>query len=178
MNKRLFFNIDWGLLAPAIILVILSLITLFSIDRALFNSQFVFFIVGIFAFLFFSQTNYRTVNLYATPIYIVSIVLLITVLLIGVEARGSVRWLEIFGFRVQFSEILKPFLVISLSSYLASKNNYSLKTLFLATCFGKCANLCFGSNYGIYCFWFSFQILFFRINSFVNNVSYTLEIFA
>ena len=135
MNKRLFFNIDWGLLAPAIILVILSLITLFSIDRALFNSQFVFFIVGIFAFLFFSQTNYRTVNLYATPIYIVSIVLLITVLLIGVEARGSVRWLEIFGFRVQFSEILKPFLVISLSSYLASKNNYSLKTLFLATCF-------------------------------------------
>ncbi|MDP2585377.1 MAG: FtsW/RodA/SpoVE family cell cycle protein [Candidatus Levybacteria bacterium] len=135
MNRRSFFSIDWGLLAPAIILVILSLITLFSIDTSLFKSQLVFCIVGIFAFLFFSQTNYKTVNLYAIPIYIVSIVLLIVVLIVGVETRGSVRWLEIFGFKVQFSEILKPFLAISLSSYLSSKNNYSLKTLFLATCF-------------------------------------------
>lgn len=135
MNRRSLFNIDWRLLTPAIILVILSLITLFSIDISLFRSQLLFFIVGIFAFLFFSQTNYKTVNLYATPIYIISIVLLIVVLIIGVETRGSVRWLEIFGFRVQFSEILKPFLAISLSSYLSSKNNYSLKTLFLATCF-------------------------------------------
>ncbi len=135
MNKRSLFDIDWGLIAPVIVLVILSLTTLFSIDFSLFKSQLVFFIIGIFAFLFFSQTNYKTVKLYAWPIYIASIVLLIVVLIIGAETRGSVRWLEFFGFRVQFSEILKPFLAISLSSYLASKNNYSFKTLFLATCF-------------------------------------------
>lgn len=135
MNRRSLSNIDWGLLAPVIVLVILSLTALFSMDISLFKSQLLFFIIGIFAFLFFSQTNYKTVNLYALPIYIVSIILLIIVLIIGSETRGSVRWLEFFGFRVQFSEILKPFLAISLSAYLSSKNNYSLKTLFLANCF-------------------------------------------
>ena len=135
MNRRSVFNFDWGLLTPVIVLVILSLTTLFSLDFTLFKSQLLFFVIGIFAFIFFSQTNCKTVNLYALPIYIISIVLLIIVLIIGVETRGSVRWLDIFGFRVQFSEILKPFLAISFSSYLSSMNNYSFRILFLAICF-------------------------------------------
>lgn len=135
MNRRPFFDIDWGLLTPVIILVILSLTTLFSMDVPLFKSQFLFFIIGIFAFLFFSQANYKAVKLYSLSIYVISIVLLIAVLIIGVETRGSVRWLTFFGFKIQFSEILKPFLAISLSSYLSFRNNYSFKTLFLTTCF-------------------------------------------
>lgn len=132
MNRRS-FNIDWGILTPVIVLVILSLTTLFSLDFSLFKSQLTFFIIGIFVFLFFSQTNFNTVKFYARPIYVISIILLAIVLIVGVEARGSVRWLEIFGFRVQFSEILKPFLAISLASYLSSKNSYSLKTLLWAS---------------------------------------------
>jgi len=135
MNKNAIFDIDWGLISPVIILVILSLATLFSIDFSLFKSQLVFFIIGIVAFLLFSQTNYRTVSLYSVPIYIVSVVLLLIVLVVGIENRGVVRWLELFGFRVQFSEIIKPFLAISLSSFLVSKNNYSFKILFLGMCF-------------------------------------------
>jgi len=135
MNRRMLFDIDWGLIAPVIILVILSLTTLFSINISLFKSQLVFLIIGILAFLFFSQTNYRTVSMYSAPIYIISVVLLFVVLLVGIESRGSVRWLEFFGFRMQFSEILKPFLAISLSSFLVSKNNYSFKTLSLGMCF-------------------------------------------
>jgi len=135
MNRRSFLNIDWGLLTPVIILVILSLTTLFSLDVSLFRSQLTFFVIGVFAFLFFAQTNYKIINLYALPIYIISIILLIIVLIIGTETRGSVRWLDFFGFNVQFSEILKPFLAISLSAYLFSRNNYSLKTLLLAICF-------------------------------------------
>lgn len=128
--KKALFDIDWGLITPVIILVILSLTTLFSIDLSLFRSQLIFFIIGILAFLFFSQTNYRTVSLYSVPIYIISVVLLFIVLVIGIESRGAIRWLEFFGFRIQFSEILKPFLAISLSSFLSSRNNYSFKTLF------------------------------------------------
>src|SRR3989344_2517340 len=135
MNKRTLFDIDWGLMTPVIVLIILSLTTLFSVDLDLFKSQLFFFVLGIFAFLFFSQTNYKIAKLYSIPIYILSIILLIVVSIVGTETRGSVRWLEFFGFRVQFSEILKPFLAISLSSYLSSRNNYSFKTMFLAICF-------------------------------------------
>ncbi len=133
--KKSLFDIDWGLIAPVIVLVILGLTTLFSVDLSLFKSQLLFFIIGIFAFLFFSQTNYKTIKIYATPIYVISIILLLIVLIVGAETRGSVRWLEFLGFRVQFSEILKPFLAISLSSYLSLRNNHSFKTLFIATCF-------------------------------------------
>lgn len=135
MNRRSLLDIDWGLIAPVVILVTFSLTTLLSVDFNLFKSQFVSFILGIAAFLFFSQTNYKTVKIYSIPIYIISVVLLIIVLIVGAETRGSVRWLEFLGFRVQFSEILKPFLAISLASYLSSKNNYSFRTLLLVICF-------------------------------------------
>ena len=133
--KKSLFDIDWGLIAPVIVLVLLSLTILFSVDLSLFKNQLLFFIIGIFAFLFFSQTNYKTIKIYSIPIYIISIVLLLIVLIIGAETRGSVRWLEFLGFRVQFSEILKPFLAISFSSYLSSRNNHSFKTIFLGICF-------------------------------------------
>jgi len=135
MNRRSLFDIDWGLLAPVFVLATLSLTALFSMDFSLFKSQLIFFIIGLFAFFFFSQTNYKTVKFYALPIYLISITLLIIVLIIGVETRGSIRWLDFFGFRAQFSEILKPFLAISFSAYLSYGNNSSLKTLLLAFLF-------------------------------------------
>lgn len=131
MNKKFIFDIDWGLIAPIMILVALSLITLFSINLSLFRSQLVFFIIGFVAFLFFCKTNFNTVKAYSLPIYVISIIALLLVLGIGIESRGSLRWFEIFGFSFQFSEIFKPFLAISLSSYLALKENHSLKTFFL-----------------------------------------------
>lgn len=132
--KRGLFDIDLGLVVPIMILVALSLITLFSINFSLFRSQLTFFVVGLIAFLFFSRVNYSTLKLYAIPIYVVSVISFILVLALGIESRGSLRWFEIFGFRFQFSEILKPFLAISLSSYLASKENSSLKTFLSVFC--------------------------------------------
>lgn len=134
MSKRFFLDIDWGLLGPIMILITLSLTTLLSINFSLFKSQLFFSLIGLFAFFFFSKTNYKTVSLYSIPIYVLSIISLILVLIIGIESRGSLRWFEIFGFRFQFSEIFKPFLAISFSSFLASKDNYSLKTFLLVFC--------------------------------------------
>jgi rod shape determining protein RodA len=135
MNKRSLFNFDFGLLAPVFVLVILSLTTLFSIDKSLFVSQLIFSIIGMLAYFFFFQINYMNMKFYALPIYIISVILLTAVLILGAETRGSIRWLDLFGLRIQFSEILKPFLAISLSFYLSSKDSYSLKTLLLAVFF-------------------------------------------
>lgn len=129
--KKVFLGLDFGLVVPAIVLVILSLTTLFSLNITLFRNQLVFFIISIFTFLFFSQANYKIIQKYSLPIYIISIILLILVLGVGIETRGSVRWFEILGFRIQFSEILKPFLAISLSAFLSSRQNNSYKTFFL-----------------------------------------------
>ncbi|MEK7060912.1 MAG: FtsW/RodA/SpoVE family cell cycle protein [Patescibacteria group bacterium] len=129
MNKRSLWNIDLGLLLPVFVLLILSLITLFSVSFDLFINQLLFSVISLAAFVFFSQVNYKVLQLYGRHIYIVSIVLLVLVLLLGIESRGAIRWIEIFGFRVQFSEILKPFLAISLASYLAQVKNTSFALL-------------------------------------------------
>ena len=128
MNKSRFL-LNWDFLIPVIVLVILSLTTLLSINPVFFRSQLFFLVIAFAAFLFFSQVNYQIIKLYARPFYVVSLILLTLILILGIETRGSIRWIEILGFRIQFSEILKPFLAISLSSYLAEHENYSLKTI-------------------------------------------------
>ena len=131
MNRRNLWDFDWSLMLPVIVLVMLSLATLFSLNISFFRSQLVFLIVAVFAFIFFSQVNYKVIQLYIVPIYIVSIVLLVLVLVLGIESRGSVRWIEILGFRIQFSEILKPFLAVALSSFLVKTKNYSFKAMLM-----------------------------------------------
>lgn len=133
--KSNLWNIDLGFFLPVSILIILSLATLFSVSFDLFRNQVIFLIISIIAFLFFSQVNYKAVQTYAVPIYIVSVVLLLLVLALGIESRGAVRWIEILGFRIQFSEVLKPFLSISLASFLVAKNNSSFKSMFLTLVF-------------------------------------------
>lgn len=123
------WNIDFGLILPVFVLQILSLTTLFSVSFDLFRNQLIFTFIAILAFLFFSQVNYKVVQLYGKSIYIVSIILLVLVLLLGIESRGAIRWVELFGFRIQFSEILKPFLAVSLASYLMEVKNSSFASL-------------------------------------------------
>ncbi|OGM08265.1 hypothetical protein A2159_02200, partial [Candidatus Woesebacteria bacterium RBG_13_34_9] len=120
-------NLDLLLLTPVIILVVLSLVTLFSLNIIFFYGQSILFLLSFVIFLIFSQTNYLVLKLYSKHIYIFSIIILLFVLLIGIESRGAVRWVEILGFRLQFSEILKPILAISLASYLSSLKILNLK---------------------------------------------------
>ncbi|MEK7551545.1 MAG: FtsW/RodA/SpoVE family cell cycle protein [Patescibacteria group bacterium] len=126
--SRILKEIDWFLVIPVFILVLLSLVTLFSLNIDFFKGQVALFALSIIAFLFFSQSNYKTASVFAKPIYIFSIIALTFVLILGIESRGAVRWVEILGFRLQFSEVLKPFLAISLASYLSQIKVFNFRS--------------------------------------------------
>ncbi|MEK7559303.1 MAG: FtsW/RodA/SpoVE family cell cycle protein [Patescibacteria group bacterium] len=125
--NRSYFRVDLSLLIPAVVLVILGISGIFSLNFDLFKLQIVFFFASILIFFFFSQVNYQNIKNLSIPIYIISIILLAVVLFVGTESRGSVRWIGFFGRGIQFSEILKPFLALALASFLAHKENYSVK---------------------------------------------------
>ncbi len=127
MFKKGLFYFDWGLFIPACVLILVNLTTLFSLNKELFKNEIIYIVVGFVVYLLFSYVNLGIAKLYGKQIYIASLLLLFAVLVIGVETRGSLRWIEIFGFRIQFAEILKPFLAISLSSFLILKKSISLK---------------------------------------------------
>lgn len=123
-----FSSIDWFLMIPAAVLLVFSLVTLCSISQDLFRSQLIFTIFSVIIFLIISQLNPSVLKYYSIPIYFLSLILLGFVLLFATETRGSVRWFNIFGVSIQFSELLKPFLALALASFLANIRTLSFKS--------------------------------------------------
>jgi len=130
-----FFRIDWLLLAPVLVLITISLITLFSINVEFFRSQLLSLVIAVVAFLFFSRIDIDFLKQHILPIYIISLVLLSILFLIGIESRGAVRWIDIFGVRLQFSEVLKPFLSVAFAAFLTGSSYSKRKSFLLSLAF-------------------------------------------
>lgn len=130
-----FLHVDWLLLIPVIVLVSVSLVTLLSLNVEFFKNQLINLIIALIAFFFFSQLNVSYLKQLKWPIYIVSIICLLITLAIGIQSHGAVRWINIFGAQLQFSEILKPFLALIFASFLSETPTSSIKTFLIAVLF-------------------------------------------
>ncbi len=130
-----FLRVDFLLLLPVIVLVSISLVTLLSLNIAYFKSQIVSLVIALIAFFLFSQVNIEFLKQFKGPIYVLSLVFLLITLAIGIESHGAVRWIDILGIRLQFSEILKPFLSLIFASMLAERTVGSIKSFFLMILF-------------------------------------------
>jgi len=124
------FHIDWWLITPVLILITVSLVTLSSIDIVYFRTQLISLVIAVLAFLFFSRINLDLLKQLKIPIYVVSVVLLVIIFIVGIETRGAVRWVDLFGVSLQFSEILKPFLAVSFAAYLSESSLSKNKQFF------------------------------------------------
>ncbi len=133
MKQNIFhLFVDWWLMAPVIFLVIISLVTLLSLSQALFLNQLFTLSLAVIAFVVFSKMRLERLKTISLPLYIVSVIILAVVLIIGIESKGAVRWIYIFGFSFQFSELLKPFLAFASTAFLASNTNTSFRTYILS----------------------------------------------
>lgn len=61
------------------------------------------------------------------PIFVFSLILLILVHFIGVEIKGAKRWLDLFVFRLQPIELIKPFFVLVTANIITSGKDKNLK---------------------------------------------------
>ena len=123
-------KIDYWLLAPVVVLLALGLTTLASINLAFFKSQLISLFAAVVIFIIVTTIDYRVFKDLKKPLYIASLILLAVVLVIGIESRGAVRWVDLFGIRIQVSEIFKPLLVFAFAGFIAENNNLSVKTFF------------------------------------------------
>ena len=129
------FRIDFLLLLPVVALVSVSLVTLLSLNFDFFKSQLLNLIIAILAFIIFSQINIEFLKQFKWAVYIGSLILLAITLVLGIESHGAVRWIDVLGVQLQFSEILKPFLAFIFASLLAERQNESFKSFLLAIVF-------------------------------------------
>lgn len=127
LNKIL--KIDLMLMSAMLLLSAISLAVLYSISMAtpeaaglsVFWRQFIFVIVGLVGYFFFSLTNYQALKSRSTVIYFATLLVLILVLIFGKNLRGTVGWIGFGAFHVQPVEVAKLSLIIFLASFISQK---------------------------------------------------------
>ena len=65
------------------------------------------------------------------PFYTLFFILLILVPIVGLEVKGAQRWLDLYIFRLQPIELLKPFFVLTTAKILTIKNLQNLQIKYL-----------------------------------------------
>ncbi|HPK09137.1 MAG TPA: rod shape-determining protein RodA [Saprospiraceae bacterium] len=83
------------------------------------GKQSLWIIFSLLAFLFAYSFNWKFWITFAYPVYVVSIILLLAVLIVGVEIKGARSWFSFGGISFQPSEIAKLGTSLALSSYLS-----------------------------------------------------------
>ena len=124
-------SIDKKILFYFFMLFFLGLFFSFSSTSSLagerLNKDFYFFFTKHLLFTFLAITIMIVISAIktefliklVTPFFILSFILLLLVPIIGIEVKGAKRWLDLYLFRLQPIEILKPFFILATAKILS-----------------------------------------------------------
>lgn len=108
------------MIIPILLLLSLGVAVIYSSDPTMAIQQAIFGIVGTGLYYFLRFFDYRSLKPFIIPLYIFIVVCLIVTLLLGLETRGSVRWISFGPFNFQPSEFAKPILILALAAFWSS----------------------------------------------------------
>jgi len=129
LDKSIFFTIillfSLGLFFSLVSTSLIASDKLNTNSYYFFFKHFLFIGIGIFFIFFFSSINEEKLLKISNILFMVCFIFLLLVPIVGVEVKGSKRWLDFFFLpRFQPIELLKPFIIIIIASVLSSgKNN-------------------------------------------------------
>jgi rod shape determining protein RodA len=116
-----FFDLDFTLMISILLLGVISIFAQYSSSGGQFDyhskSHAIRFCVFFLFFLTVSFINIRFWNDYSLLIFISLILLLVAVKFWGVQSQGSRRWINLFVFNLQPSELMKVGIILFLSNY-------------------------------------------------------------
>ena len=93
-----------------------------------FSKHLIFSISSIFLMISISCFQLNFIKKILIPIFLVLLITLFLVLFVGVEVKGSKRWLNLFFFRFQPIEFLKPFFIVIIAKILSKENLVTTNT--------------------------------------------------
>ena len=102
-------------------------------DYQFFFKHLVFILLGMIIIFLLSSIKKEQLLKYSSLLFFLSLIFLILVPIIGVEVKGSKRWIDLYFLpRFQPIELVKPFLIIFISLILCSQkfSNIYIKYLF------------------------------------------------
>jgi len=114
-------DIDWPLAGAAAGLIVMGLLTVYSatslpgVHEGLWLKQLIWAVVAFGAAYLAAALPYRVYDTLAWPLYAVSLVFLVLVLVMGSSAFGAKRWLDLGPLKFQPSELAKIATVLVLA---------------------------------------------------------------
>jgi rod shape determining protein RodA len=123
-DRRLLQNVDWPLLATALFIIALSVLSLWNLTPGRTGSlawrQLLWVGVGLAALFVVVSIDYRSLVRAAPVLYVAGIGLLLTVFVVGRTVSGARRWIHIGPLTVQPSELFKLIFVLAITWALTS----------------------------------------------------------
>ena len=99
-----------------------------------FFRHFTYILIGMIVLLFFSSLSKKSLFKLSFYLFFISLFFLFLVPVLGIEVKGSKRWLNLFFLpRFQPIEIFKPFVIIFISTILCSEKNFNIYFKYLLT---------------------------------------------
>ncbi|MBR3002829.1 MAG: rod shape-determining protein RodA [Clostridia bacterium] len=115
MRKRELKNMEWWVLAIALILCAIGLVALFSATQEskneAFYKQLLWLGISIIVMIIFATINYETI-VKSSPIFYVGFLLLLVAVLFTKPINGATSWFDIGFFSFQPSEFAKVFVIL------------------------------------------------------------------
>ena len=133
--KNYWRNIDKAIFLSFLLLFILGIFFSFSSTSSLagerlnkdyyffFSKHLFFAISAIFLMILISCIQLDFFKKILIPIFIIALISLVLVLIVGVEIKGSKRWLNLLFFRFQPIEFVKPFFIVIIANILSGENH-------------------------------------------------------
>ena len=121
IDRRLIYNFDWTLVGFIALIVGMGVLNLYSAGYGISGEPYVkqirWVVLGIGVMALAFAVDYRWVARYAYAAHALAIVLLIAVFVAGSVTKGSQRWINVGGFTMQPSELVKITLILALAKY-------------------------------------------------------------
>ena len=96
-----------------------------------FSKHLIFTFFSLIIMTFFSMIETSLLKKFIIPLFIISFFSLALVPIIGIEVKGAKRWLDLYFFRLQPIELLKPFFILVTVQILTSEKLQSSKVKYL-----------------------------------------------
>jgi rod shape determining protein RodA len=127
---------DWPLFISVALIAVVGIVNLYSATSVygasrgeLYLNQVYWLVAGGIMAIIVASIDYRYIEQGGYVVYAVGVLLLIIVLILGKDIRGSARWINIGSFGFQPSEFMKLALTIALAKYLHSDPKSEGRTL-------------------------------------------------
>ncbi|MGW8312635.1 MAG: rod shape-determining protein RodA [Desulfuromonadales bacterium] len=138
-DRRLVTHFDWTYMLLILLIALIGIANLYSATSSwtttvppVYLKQFYWLGLGMLIVGLICLFDYRHLEYFSFPMYIINMLLLVLVLAVGRTSMGATRWISLGGFNVQPSEIMKIVIIVTLARYFSDKappRGFSLREL-------------------------------------------------